>query len=298
MKTSHKLATAVTLFSLASVIGCGGGGAQSAPTVTARPKPVASTGGDPKTTADNGTKPKNGGGGSGAGSFTGTLTTDAKSTTGRPAGWVAKAFCQNPDIAKKTQDDSLVVGANGGLANAFVYVARKPSGYSPPKATGEQKFTNIDCMFKPRVLIARVGQTVRVSNDDGVAHNTHTNPVIGTGFNQNVAPGGSATYKYDAAEPLPVKVNCDIHGWMFAYQLPLDHDLVAITDKDGKFTIKNLPPGNYKFNIWHEKAGYLQRNLTVVIGPGKTFTKDIKFEAAKFSSFNGPLPRTLTLRLK
>ena len=296
MKTTQKLTAVLTLFSLASLVGCGGGGAQSAPTVTARPKPVAGggNGGDSKTQGGTVT-PKNGGG---AGTFTGTITTDAKSTTGKPAGWVAKAFCQNPDIVKKTQDDSLVVGANGGLANAFVYLARKPAGYTPAKAEGEEKFTNIDCMFKPRVLIARVGQTVRVSNDDGVAHNTHTNPVIGTGFNQNVAPNGSATYKYDAAEPQPVKVNCDIHGWMFAYQLPLDHDLAAITDKDGKFTIKNLPAGNYKFNIWHEKAGYLQRNLTVVVGGGQTVEKNIKFEAAKFSSFNGPLPRTLTLRLK
>jgi hypothetical protein len=33
---------------------------------------------------------------------------------------------------------------------------------------------------------------------------------------------------------------------------------MAKTDRDGRFTIQNLPVGQHVFRLWHERAGYLQ----------------------------------------
>ena len=38
-------------------------------------------------------------------------------------------------------------------------------------------------------------------------------------------------------EKLPVKVVCDLHPWMTAYHMPLDHTLVDVTNKNGTLLI-------------------------------------------------------------
>ena len=276
-------AIACCLAGIVLTTGCGVN-AMSAPRATARPRIANETErAKEKASVKSGT-------------FTGVITCGAKSTKGKPPGWVPKAFCMAPAVAGKTIDDSLIVSKKGGLANAFVYLSRKPKGYNPPEVKGKVQFEIQFCMFRPRVLAVRVGQTIQVTNKDKVAHNTHTNPIVGVSYNRNLT--AKTAIKYDSVEPIPVKVNCDIHGWMFAYQLPLDHDLVAITDKEGKFTINNIPAGTHKFRVWHEKAGYLENGLTVVIQPGKTTNKTLKYKAAKFTGLFGPSPNLVTLSTK
>jgi protocatechuate 3,4-dioxygenase beta subunit len=41
---------------------------------------------------------------------------------------------------------------------------------------------------------------------------------------------------------------------MFAWVTVVDNPYFAVTDKDGKFTIKNVPPGKYKIAALHRKA--------------------------------------------
>jgi hypothetical protein len=33
--------------------------------------------------------------------------------------------------------------------------------------------------------------------------------------------------------------------------------LMAVTDDEGRFTIKHLPAGKWTFQFWHERPGYL-----------------------------------------
>jgi hypothetical protein len=44
---------------------------------------------------------------------------------------------------------------------------------------------------------------------------------------------------------------------MKAWVLVSDHPYVAVTNKDGKFEIKNAPAGDYRLVVWHEDIGYL-----------------------------------------
>jgi hypothetical protein len=52
-------------------------------------------------------------------------------------------------------------------------------------------------------------------------------------------------------------LSCGSHPWMKGYGWCFDHPYFAVTDKDGKFEIKNIPAGARKFILWHEKDGYL-----------------------------------------
>ena len=60
-----------------------------------------------------------------------------------------------------------------------------------------------------------------------------------------------------------VPFKCDVHGWMNAYVGVVDHPYFAVTDKGGKFELKDLPPGTYTIEAWHEKLGTQTQSVTL-----------------------------------
>jgi hypothetical protein len=88
------------------------------------------------------------------------------------------------------------------------------------------------------------------------------------------------TFEY-VAPSRPFPVACDLHPWMRAWWLVLDHPYAAISDAEGKFTIADLPPGNYEFRVWHEKFGDIHQALKVAVKADQmTVLEDIRVPAA------------------
>ena len=50
----------------------------------------------------------------------------------------------------------------------------------------------------------------------------------------------------------------------------------AVTDKDGKYEIKNLPPGDYTLAFVHEKLGEQDQKVTVAAKDTKTVDASFK----------------------
>ena len=83
-------------------------------------------------------------------------------------------------------------------------------------------------------------------------------------------------------------MECNIHPWMSAQWFIVDHPYAAITDKDGKFKIENLPVGKHEFIIHHQLAGMVhypeKKVIEVVITAGKTADMGVwKTKAEKFN---------------
>lgn len=79
-----------------------------------------------------------------------------------------------------------------------------------------------------------------------------------------------------------MKVASDLHPWMQAYWLVVDHPYAAITDSQGRFVIENLPPEQHNFKVWHERIGLIERTLEVTIEAGQiTNQRTIIVEASK-----------------
>jgi hypothetical protein len=194
-----------------------------------------------------------------------------------------RAICAAEDYYK---DHLLVNEMGNGVANVFVYLPKAPAGYKAPPVPSEPVvFDQKGCRFTPHALTVRCTQKVLIKSGDDLVHNTHTNPVRNTkGFNQAIKPkerDGVET-SYDKPENVPVKVNCDLHPWMTAWHLPLDHPFMAVTDAEGKFEIPGLPPGKHEFRVWHEMPGYLEKKLTVEIKADKDMEENLSFTAAQF----------------
>lgn len=196
---------------------------------------------------------------------------------------------QNAGIcsAKDLPNEAVVVDpATKGIANVFVYLQKAPDGYkAPPVPKDAVVFDQKDCKFFPHGLVLRVDQELRVLNDDDCLHNTH---VISTTFEKNEAIKAKdrtgIAFKYPKPQKYPVKVVCDLHAWMVAYQLPLDHPFGAVTNEKGEFEIKDLPPGKYEFLIWQETSGVLERKYAVEIKGGQATDAKLKFPATKFKA--------------
>src|SRR6266849_4649482 len=88
-----------------------------------------------------------------------------------------------------------------------------------------------------------------------------TRPRRTTGSGTSSNPPAPIEETFAREEIIPVK--CNVHPWMKGYIAVFKHPYFAITDKDGTFDLKNVPPGDYTIEAWHEKYGVLTQKVAV-----------------------------------
>ena len=196
------------------------------------------------------------------------------------------AICAAVDMPS---DELIVDDATKGIANVFVFLPKAKAIHPKLKISGTKEvvFDQKGCRFVPHALFARTDQKVLVKSSDACAHNTHTFPVRATPVNFILPPNSRDGIPVPNRIPdvQPIEVKCDIHPWMKAYWLILDHPYAAITDSDGKFTIADLPAGDYEFRVWHEKIGHLDKAWKVTVEAGKTTDLGVtRIPAARFET--------------
>lgn len=172
-----------------------------------------------------------------------------------------QAFCLADGVAPK--DDNLVVGADGGLRDVYVMMYLKsgdpPAVHPSYEATANEPVVldNIKCRFVPHAVFLRTGQTFRLKNSDDVGHNFHVK-TFRNELNVNCPIGDNVDVTLDEADKTPGNVVCDVHPWMDSVILVRDEPYVAISAEDGSFKIENIPAGDWKFQFWHVKCGYMR----------------------------------------
>jgi len=124
----------------------------------------------------------------------------------------------------------------------------------PPKLPLPRVFTirQKDKRFVPHVLAIPTGSTVDFPNLDPIFHNAFSN-FAGQPFDTGLYPPGG-TQKIRFRRPGIVRVFCNIHASMSAVIAVLDTPYFATTERDGTFLIEGIPPGEYKLQVWHERA--------------------------------------------
>jgi plastocyanin len=174
-------------------------------------------------------------------------------------------------------DESIVAGANNELQNVVVYVkdGSKLGGQVPKDAVLlDQK----GCVYTPHVVAAMVGQELKVKNSDPMLHNVHGLAKDNGEFNISQNQAGQEN-KIDGTKAVETyKLKCDVHPWMNAWVVVLDHPYSAVTDATGAFTIKGLKDGKYTLVAWQEKLGTQEAEVEVKDGKA---TKDFQFAPKK-----------------
>ena len=212
---------------------------------------------------------------------TGSTVSGKVSFTGPRPRRVAIEIDEDPACARMNKagmfDDSVAVQTGGALSNVFIHVTKGLEGkrFAPPPEGEAVTIDQKRCQFAPRVLGLRVGQTLRVTNSDPVTHNIHPQARMNREWNQSQPEGAPALERKFARPETMIRVKCNVHSWMRAYVGAVEHPYFAVTGADGSFEIRNLPPGDYTLEAWHEKLG--TRELQVHVDPSSTKTVAFSF---------------------
>jgi len=164
------------------------------------------------------------------------------------------------------------VGPGGELADVFVHIKDGLTGktFDVPAVSGE--LDQKGCEYVPYVSGLQTKQKLLVKNSDPVIHNVHVTPGAGSANKESnkaqMAGAKPFEFAFDASEVF-LRLKCDVHPWMFAYIGVVDDPFFAVTDKDGIYTIKNVPPGKYTVEAVHRKTHPNGKGVTqeVTVGP-------------------------------
>jgi plastocyanin len=185
--------------------------------------------------------------------------------------------CAQATRGKRVVQETVLTSADGGLANTFVYLAGAFPQAPPPAAvvTIDQQ----SCIYRPRVVGARVGQTIEFRNGDQTLHNVHSLSAAANAFNIGQPVKGQVfTFRLQSEEVM-LRIKCDVHRWMAAYVGVVDHPYFAVSGDGGLFSIDAVPAGHHTIRAWHERYGLLTR--TIDVAGGETASADFTYSGGK-----------------
>lgn len=176
--------------------------------------------------------------------------------------------CAQINRGTRVLQEAVVATADGSLANVFVRL----QGTFPqtPVPVEPVAIDQRGCVYGPRVVGMRVGQTLRIRNDDELLHNVHSSSGVGNTFNIGQPTAGMAYEFKPKAEEVMLKIGCDVHTWMTAYVGVVTNPYFSVSGAGGTFEIGKVPAGSYTIEAWHERFGRLTNTVTVKAGTTAT----------------------------
>jgi copper chaperone CopZ len=173
--------------------------------------------------------------------------------------------------------EELIVAADRGIQNAVVFLKGVHAAPTIPEQNPviDQK----GCQFVPHVVVVPAGGSLDILNSDGILHNFHTHSTRNPPVNK-AQPGFRKTMTERFSHPEIMRATCDAHPWMNAWIVVAEHPYYAVTDSAGSFTLKNVPPGTYELQVWHETLGQVARDVAVKAGEEARITVELAMKSS------------------
>jgi hypothetical protein len=176
---------------------------------------------------------------------------------------------------EKAYDESLLVSPDSLVADTFIYIKKGLEGKNFEVPSTPVVIDQSGCWFHPHVMGIQTNQPLKIVNSDPVTHNIHPMAEINREWNHSQGPGDSPLNRKFIKPEVMIPVKCNIHGWMHAYIGVVDNPYFAVSEQDGSYEIKNLPPGTYTIAFWQEKLGTQEQQITV--GPQQHAVANVTF---------------------
>jgi plastocyanin len=151
--------------------------------------------------------------------------------------------------------------------NIAVYVDAIPGKKFDPPA----QHVTIDqrkMAFVPHVTVVLQGTTVDFLNSDSVGHNVYWPSISGNkklARNLGTWPKGEKK-SFQFNDLGTASLLCNVHPEMSGTLVIVPTPYFAVTDSDGTFEIKNVPPGTYTLKTWSEDGKVTTQSVTVAAG--------------------------------
>jgi hypothetical protein len=193
------------------------------------------------------------------------------------------------DLTMRARQSLRVNKANQGLSNTVVYIKQAEGTFSLPSEPAV--LDQVAKTFVPHILPVLAGTKMMITTQDNFRHTIATRDELGcldkTYYGQKIEPVGDQTVDQVKkankiyiqtwakgekeiidifGKPCKVRFYCDEHIRMDAWLVILSNPYFALTDKEGKYQIQSVPPGDYELGVWHEVLGEQATKITVTEG--------------------------------
>ena len=180
--------------------------------------------------------------------------------------------------------EDFIIGPDKGLKDVVVMLkdVKKGKAFTIPKV----RIESIDCDFIPFMNVIKDHDEIEVVNMDPVEHDiqgyeTARERGARVLFNRPLPMNpflelaGVFGKKYMAGKPMVEQIHlrkgrnlfvmqCGFHPYMFAWGLVVENPYFFITKEDGKFSITDVPPGDYILSAWHPgMKKFIEQPVTV-----------------------------------
>ena len=196
--------------------------------------------------------------------------------------------------------EDFIIGPDKSLKDVVVFLknVKKGKTFTLPKVRIESK----DCDFIPFVNVLKDKDKIEVVNMDPVEHDIQGYETARTRgarvlFNRPLPMNpfhkvaGIFGQQYLPGEPMVEKIHlrkgrnvfvmqCGFHPYMFSWGMVVNNPYYAITKEDGKFEIKDVPPGEYTLSAWHAGVKTFIEQ-TVTVKGNDSITANFVFDAPK-----------------
>jgi plastocyanin len=119
--------------------------------------------------------------------------------------------------------------------------------------------------FVPHVLVVLKGTTVDFLNSDATLHNVFWPSIGGNrklARNLGTWPQGQhKSFTFDNLGAAPLL--CNVHPEMSGYVIVVPTPYFAVTDSQGDYVIKDVPPGKYTLKTWSEEGKPVSESVDV-----------------------------------
>ena len=139
-----------------------------------------------------------------------------------------------------------------GPGGAVIWLERADGRTPRPAPAHGKVITQRNKTFLPRVLAVPVGTTVAFRNEDDIFHDVFSlsRP---NDFDTGLYRQG-ASYSQTFRKAGVVEILCNIHASMIGFVYVVPSPFYTQAEADGTFRIKNVPPGEYDLQTWHEAS--------------------------------------------
>lgn len=180
-----------------------------------------------------------------------------------------------------------VARRSGGVKYVVAFLKSRGVSEVPTLKPSERPpltINQVDHAFQPHLVAIRDGQKIRFTNSDAANHNVRSIAFERENeFNVFTGAGDDYVHQFVAGkEGRPIAIECNLHPWMKAWVYVFRDTRFAVTDKNGRYRIANIPIGEYDLQFLQPDVN-LRRTAKITVVANKECLFDLEVTSKDLS---------------